>query len=412
MNPTSLDARSLRGVALQPPISKSDALRALALSQVQGGPAVALPASDLLPRDVLVMQRGLRVLGAGEGQPIDCRDGGAPFRLLLALASVQPGTWTFTGTERLAQRPHDELLDALGAALAPHGLQATAPVRWPFVVRGAKVQGDVAFAVDASRSSQHVSAVLLAAAHVARQRGCEVRVTLRGPLASAGYLDLSLRWLQRMGFSATRCGDGITVGPGVPPAAAPPIPADWSAAGYLLLLAWTTGGSVVGLDRDEAHPDRAILTLLEDLGLRLGHGPGDRIEIAGKAKGGLVADARRCPDLMPTLAALACTLHGPTRIDGTAILRDKESDRVHGIQTLVEAAGGKARLDGDTLHIAPGAPPQRIEVRTFGDHRLAMAGATLACLLRAQAQLDDAGCVAKSFPGFFAELGRLGVRIG
>ena len=401
---------------LVPPLSKSDAQRALVLSHLLGEPSLRrfLGEGGPLPTDVQVMAAGLDALGhaaaSGEQVEVDCRDGGAPFRLLLGQAAVTPGVHVrFTGTARLGERPHGALLQALQAALGPAGLQLVDGRPWPLEVQGARgTAPSPSFQVDASGSSQFPSSLLLAAAALAKREGRPWSVSPVGTLASAGYLDLTATWLRRCGFTVSGDGRSWTVQSHARPAAWPAVPGDWSSLGYLLLLAWATGGRAARVDLEAAHPDRAVVRVLRDLGLCVEVDARGEATVQGRATSGLDADGEECPDLLPTLGALACVLPGPSVLRHVSILRAKESDRLEALEDLVRAAGGEALLDGDTLRVLP---PARVRPFTFdarGDHRMAMSAATLAVLGCVEVQLRAAHGVDKSFPGFFTQLQALG----
>jgi 3-phosphoshikimate 1-carboxyvinyltransferase len=136
------------------------------------------------------------------------------------------------------------------------------------------------------------------------------------------------------------------------------------------------------------------------------------MRMEGQARSGLVASGKECPDLLPTLAALGCVLPGPSTLTDVGILRLKESDRLEGIQTLVAAYGGTTTLEGETLTLTPPkAPPAHFAMDSKGDHRLAMVSATLSILSGARLTLTGPECVEKSFPGFWRQVERAGVRL-
>jgi 3-phosphoshikimate 1-carboxyvinyltransferase len=102
-------------------------------------------------------------------------------------------------------------------------------------------------------------------------------------------------------------------------------------------------------------------------------------------------------------------LPGPSVLEHVEVLRDKESDRLEAIVELVGVAGGHTELDGGTLRVLP--PPRvtgPLVVSSRADHRVAMAATALAVLAGVPLHLDDATCVAKSFPGFWDEVAALG----
>lgn len=416
-----VDPSALVPARLTPPVSKSDAQRAMVLAHLTGSwPLPSLqsePEADL-PADVRVLKRGLETLRLPPGpvRDVDCADGGAPFRILVTQAATTPGAHVrLTGTPRLGERPHGPLFTALRETLGPAGLTLTEGSPWPVEVRAPTSTTSVepVFRVPGSQSSQYASSLLLGAASLFLRERRPWSVDIQGTLTSAGYLELTLTWLRRFGFTVEETASRLTVSAWQAPASVPAAPGDWSSLGYLLLVAWRTGGTVERADVTSAHPDQAILRLLEQVGLRTT--PGDEphtLRVEGRPQGGLTASGKECPDLLPTLAALACVLPGPSTLTDVSILRLKESDRLEGIRDLVTAYGGTTTLDGEVLTLTPPpAPPAHFEMDSRHDHRLAMVSATLSVLSGAPLALTGPECVEKSFPGFWRQLSRTGVRI-
>ncbi len=402
-----IDARRLHPSVLTPPVSKSDALRALTLAAILE--ATAPDVGRCPPEDVRLLGEGLQAL-RDPNPVIDCRDGAGPFRILLGQAAVRLGTSHFLGSARLGARPHAPLVDSLRVTLGGAGLRIQPGSPWPWRVDGACEVRDPTFRVRAAESSQFATSLLLAGAaraQLERRRWC---VELEGPVASRGYLELTLRWLGRMGFDVELEGGRIALSPAGQPVKVPLLPLDWSSAGYLLLAAWRSGGSVRELDPRSDQPDRALLRILREIGLVVGESAPGTFNVRGDAREGVRASAAECPDLVPTLVALACVLPSRSRFTELAVLRGKESDRLAGAIELARAGGARVQLDGDALEIEPGPRPAGpLELSSHGDHRLAMAAATLAVCLETELLLEGAECVRKSFPGFFKELSRAGV---
>lgn len=441
----------LRPLSLVPPRSKSDAQRALVLAHVLGEPALAAflaevadadgpelergrqaadanptshpadvsartpgQARTVHPTDVSVMAAGLAALGraarTGEEVEIDCRDGGAPFRLLLGQAAVTPGVRVrFTGTPRLGERPHGPLLDALRGTLSGAGLQLVPGAPWPLAITGAPGRAaEPCFRVDAAQSSQFPSSLLLAAAALfVREHRCW-SVELGGPPASGGYLALTVEWLRRCGFELAEEAGRVTVRGHAAPRTWPTVPGDWSSLGYLLLLAWASGGRAGSVDVLAAHPDRAVLRVLAEVGLRVEVSAEGEASVTGMPRAGLRADGDECPDLLPTLAALACVLPAPSVLTRVSVLRAKESDRLSAIRDLVHAAGGRTQLEGEQLQVHPPGTVRPFTFDARGDHRLVLSASVLAVLGRVPVRLLHAHGVDKSFPGFFVQLQALG----
>lgn len=397
---------------LEPPLSKSDAQRALILADITGA-ALALPADDELPTDVRVLRAGLATLREASGPvEIDCADGGAPLRFLISQAALPPSrTVRFSGTPRLGERPRSALLGSLASALGPHGFSFQDHLPWPLELQGAQSTGVAGFQVDASESGQFASSLLLAAARLSAREDRPWTLTLTGPLASGGYVDLTVDWLRRAGFTVESDGRSWSVRRQQAPSGFQ-VPGDWSSLGYLLALAWKTGGRVLRVALDSVHPDREMVEVLRRAGARVEPDGPETLRVQGPLQGPLTASGRHCPDLLPTIAALAVGAGVPALLSDVSFLRAKESDRVAGIQRLVAAAGGTTQLEEDRLRVLPpSVAPREISFDPTGDHRLAMSAAVVACLLGAELSLSSPDCVSKSFPGFWTQLRRLGVSI-
>lgn len=405
-------------VTLVPPPSKSDAERALILADILEvpPPSGAEPGPDS-SSDVEVVRRGLEVLRAGGGE-LDCRDGGAPFRFLLTQAALTPGAVTrFTGTKRLGERPHRPLVEALRRALGGQGLVLEEGSPWPLTVRAPASLGATDFVVAGTESSQFASSLALGAARLAARTGGACAVAVDGALASRGYFDVTLRWLERAGFEVEVRGSRVSIGP--PRALSPSkgadlvsplpgIPGDWSALTVLLPLAWRARARVAGVERETGLPDESVLVHLESVGLRLVEAATGLVRVEGAASGGLRVDASLCPDAVPALAALACALPKPSTFDRTDILRAKESDRVAGLAELATRVGATALVDGATLTITPGRATARFDFDARDDHRLAMAAALASVLTGSElGALVGARSVSKSFPGFWREIAKV-----
>ncbi|HYH94816.1 3-phosphoshikimate 1-carboxyvinyltransferase [Hyalangium sp.] len=418
MSKLHVDPSHLGPARLTPPVSKSDAQRALVLAHLTGHwPLSALqsePEADLAA-DVRVLTRGVEALRLPPGpvREVDCADGGAPFRILVTQSAVTPGAHVrLTGTPRLGERPHGPLFDSLREALGPSGLSLTEGKPWPVEIRAPIRTGTPVFRVPGDQSSQYASSLLLGSAALFLREHRPWSVEIQGTLTSAGYLELTVSWLRRFGFTVEESASRFTVTAHQPSASAPPMPGDWSSLGYLLLMAWRTGGSVERADPSSAHPDQAILRLVQPAGLAPVPGPDLTMRMEGQARDGLVASGKECPDLLPTLAALACVLPRPSTLTDVGILRLKESDRLEGIRTLVAAYGGSTLLEGETLTLTPPpAPPAHFAMDSRGDHRLAMVSATLSVLSGVPLTLTGPECVEKSFPGFWRQVERMGVRL-
>src|SRR5579883_3190197 len=205
----------MSAVVLTPPQSKSDAERALVLAHALEWPALAqgVDLTPAAPRDVRVLAEGLRALERGSPRELDCADGGAPFRFLLALAALTEGRWALTGSVRLGERPHQPLIDALRGTLGAAGLSIQPGSPWPVVVTGVRDAALAAprFRVDATQSSQFASSLLLACAALHHRDRRSWALELEGAPASSGYLELTRQWLLRAGYQVEGSAGALAV---------------------------------------------------------------------------------------------------------------------------------------------------------------------------------------------------------
>jgi len=411
--------------SLRVPGSKSITNRALPLAFLAEGASELTGA--LRSDDTEVMCNALRALGsdvqvdgttfhvAGQGPgfppastPLYIQNSGTSARFLTAMLTLGAGPVVLDGNERMRERPISHLRDALeglGARLEILGRAECPPVR----VTGGGLPGGSVY-MDASASSQYVSAVLMVAPY-ARE---DVEIHFLGKIVSRPYIDLTLQVMADFGVSAHWGGgegdagaDSLIVKTGQryePRHYA--IEPDASSAVYPLCAAAITGGRVrvEGLSKDSLQADLAIVDLLERMGCRVQRDR-DGIELIAPKKGlrslGEV-DMNDCPDASLAYAVVCLFADGPTRITDIWNLKIKETDRLAALETELCRMGARARAEEDSLHIQPG-PLHGAAIETYDDHRMAMSFA-LAGLRVPGIEILDPGCTSKTWPDFFEML--------
>ena len=407
---------------LRPPSSKSLTHRALALALLGRKPTViALP---LQAEDTELFLAALESLGfrcarsaekvaitppdrLAEAATLRCGNAGTMFRFLVAIAATLPGRFRIDGVERLRERPIEPLtraLQRLGVAIEFEGREGHAPL----VVTGGGLPGGTV-RLDASASSQYLSALLLAGQRA--ESPLEIEVP---DLVSAPYVGLTLDMIERFGGRVEAQGSNRWVSsPSELCATEVEIEADFSAAAYPAAAAALGGGPVRidGISRSSRQGDRRFFDLLAEMGAQVSWTDGGATV---EARGGLAAidaDLGDIPDQVPTLAALAPFARGTTRIRNVAHLRIKESDRLAAMTSELRRAGAEVEERADGLVVqgtwAEHEPPtDSVVVDSHGDHRIAMAMATVG-LRRPNLHIADPSCVGKSYPEFWRDLGLL-----
>lgn len=409
------------GGRLRVPGSKSITQRYFNLALLQG---IALKVrAPLLSEDTRLFLGGLRTAGfrvtesggdlkldpgkapAGE-QEVFCGNGGTMFRFLTAALATLPGTWVLDGVTRLRERPVGPLLDTLrqlGARIECPREEGFAPLR----IHGATLLGGEA-RLDASSSSQYLSAVLMAALKAPRTTRLQVAA-----LTSEPYVDLTLDAIASFGGRVERHGDVWEVRPAELRSSEVEVEGDFSSVAYPAAAAVLTGARIAidGVKESSRQGDRGFVDLLERMGARIEwREDGLAVEGTGELRA-LDADLSAMPDQVPTLAALAPFARGTTRISNVPHLRIKESDRLAAMAAELARLGAPVEELEDGL-VIPGVwaedepPHERTSVRTYGDHRIAMSLA-LVGLRRPGVVIENPGVVVKSYPSFWQDLENL-----
>jgi 3-phosphoshikimate 1-carboxyvinyltransferase len=416
----------IRG-SVRPPGSKSITNRAMVCAALARGPSRLAGALD--SQDTRVMAAGLaalgidvradwergdiRVVGSGGTIPaaeatLDCAASGTTMRFLAAVCGLGTGTYRLDGTPRMRQRPIGDLL----AALRDMGIDAEAgsPGECPPVtIRSRGLRGGTA-SVRGSTSSQFASGLALAAPCMPHG----LRIEFTGELVSLPYLDMTRRVMASFGGRCDVVDDRTWI---VPPGGYSgrdyAIEPDASAASYFSAAAAITGGEVRidGLSRRSMQGDVAFCDALGRMGCAVQWREGgdstadDSITVAGRATRGIDIDMNAISDTVPTLAIVALFAESPTTIRNVAHIRDKETDRIGDLVRELRGLGADATEHADGLTIIPAAL-HAASLRTYDDHRMAMS-LSLAGLRVPGVVIQDPGCVAKTFPGYWRQLGSL-----
>ncbi len=267
-----------------------------------------------------------------------------------------------------------DVLDSLsseGIRIEGLGQPGHLPVRvhgGAIVGRDWTVRGDV--------SSQFTSSLCLLAA---QQDGDAVRIHIEGNQVSKPYVDMTLAMMNECGIAAARTdGATIEIEPSRPSVDSIRVEVDASGMSYFLAAAVVTQTTVEipGIGKGSAQGDVGLAAALERMGCRV-ELAADRIRITGRPLKGIDIDMETMPDVVLTLAAVASLADGPTRIHNIANLRLKECDRINAAARELERLGVEIEEGTDYLVVKPGGKLAPARIRTYDDHRVAMAFAVL-----------------------------------
>lgn len=350
--------------------------------------------------------RGRRGLRAPLGN-LDCGNSGTTARLLAGVVAGHPFEARFVGDASLSRRPMIRIkqpLEAMGATV-----QLERGDGLPMVVRGGHLHSVVWQTPVAS--AQTKSAILLGALVAG------VGVEVREPAPTRDHTE---RLLTAMGARVTATNQAIVLHSvvGLHPLDVD-IPGDPSSAAFLMALAILADDGEVEL-RDVGLNARRLGFV--DVLRRMGGDVSCTVErdTAGEPVGtirarsstlrGTTIEGSEVPAMIDELVLLACVAaraEGPTTVRGAQELRVKESDRIATVVRNLQGIGVRAEETSDGFIVEGSSTPLSGEVRTHGDHRVAMAFGVLGSLRGNDIRIDDRSCVAVSYPRFWDDLERL-----
>jgi 3-phosphoshikimate 1-carboxyvinyltransferase len=394
------------------PGSKSMTNRALVLGALSAGRSVLR--QPLRSRDTTLMLAALRSLGAqvddsddevwsitGGGwasgpASVDVGNAGTVLRFVPPLAALAAGPVGFDGDPAARLRPVGPLLEALhglGVEIEHGGRGAL-----PFVVHGAGSVRGGEVSLNASASSQLVSAPLLAGA--AYERGVVIRHVGERPVPNTPHLAMTVTMLRQRGIDAQTDGRTWAVRPGPVAALDEVIEPDLSSAAPFLAAAVVTKGLIRIADWPErtTQPGGLLPGLLEQFGAWVRRDGTDMVISGPATVTGADLDLRDAGELTPVLAAIAAVADSPSRLMGIDYLRGHETDRLAALARELSGLGAVVTELDDGLQIRP----KRLHggvFRTYDDHRMAMAGAVVGLVVPG-VRLDDVATTGKTFPGF------------
>ena len=190
------------------------------------------------------------------------------------------------------------------------------------------------------------------------------------------------------------------------------IEGDWSAAAMLLVAGAVAGEVTVrNISMLSKQADTAVCTALVRAGAAVINEAGFGDGASAVRSHGFEFDATNCPDLFPALAALAAAADGvsddPRHF---AAAEHKESNRAEAIREEYAKARYRSGHLGRGSSCASAAAKSRpARVSSHDDHRMAMSMAVSALRCDGQITIENAECVAKSYPGFFEDLEKIRV---
>ena len=401
------------------PGSKSVTNRALILAAQADSPSILR--RPLVSRDSELMVAGLRALGVGieeknvttngveelqwiitpaplrGGVKIDVGNAGTVMRFLPPLAALASGDVAFDGDPRSYERPLGPVIKALeelGISIE-HGGRYSLPMK----LHGkGKIPGG-ALTIDASASSQFLSALLLVAPSfengiVATHKG--------GLLPSMPHIEMTVDMLRSFGaqVSVDTSAQSWSVKPRKLHGQDLVIEPDLSNAAPFLSLAMVCGGSVTIADwpSSTTQPGDQLRSIFTQMGAKVSMDERGLTLTGTGVIHGIDIDLHDVGELTPSIAAVAALADSPSHLRGIAHLRLHETDRLAALTREINALGGNVVEEESALHISP-APLHGGVFHTYDDHRLATAAAVLGLVVPG-IEVENIATTRKTLPDF------------
>lgn len=393
------------------PSSKSITHRLLILAALNNGRTKIL--KPLISEDTEITKTALQRMGAGIdqidnsltisrpiGQAVETEvylgNSGSSARFLLPLGVYADKPIRFFGTDRLHKRPFRELLEAVETF--GHKFEATngslPVVTYPGSSKGGRIK------LKDLPSSQIVTGLMMAGLKMKKNLTIEIpKIT-----PSLPYIIMTINLMKRLRLDVDYINNKIRV------SAKQPnfdwmltVEKDFSAASYWVIYALINRVKVVlkNMNVPSLQGDQLILDIAEQAGADIMLFT-DRIEINGTIKRAFDVDCGATPDLVPALSILALFSASTCRLRNVKLLEHKESNRIQAVQENLKKIGGKSEYAGGDLTIIPQKSYRGDVIHSFKDHRIAMSFAVAGTQIPGIV-IDNPGCVAKSYPGFWSD---------
>lgn len=359
--------------------------------------------------DSEVMQKALKVLSE-KPATVDVHHAGTAMRFLTAFFAIQEEKEVvLTGSSRMKERPIKILVEALqqlGAEISYAENEGFPPIK----IKGKKlIQNKVS--LPANVSSQYISALLLIAPKL--ENGLEL--TLEGEITSVPYIKMTLALLNEIGIETSFENNRIKVSQKSKVENQElTVESDWSSVSYWYsIVALSEIGTQITLSsykKNSLQGDAALAEIYKDFGVETLFNENNTITVIKNATHNsqpIIYNLNNCPDIAQTIAVTCFGLGIGCDLFGLHTLKIKETDRLEALKAELTKLGAEISVTNESLHLKSSISiNENIAIKTYQDHRMAMAFAPLA--LRASIIIEESEVVSKSYPDFWNDLRSVG----
>lgn len=346
---------------------------------------------------------------------IDVHHAGTAMRFLTAYFAIQPNREVvLTGSSRMKERPIHilvEALNSLGAQISYEEQVGFPPIR----IKGRELQKSE-IDIEANTSSQYISALLL----IAPKLRHGLKINLIGEVTSLPYIQMTLELLNEIGVETSFENKSITIQPtafNLQPTTLT-IESDWSSVSYFYsLVALSELGTAITLSsykKNSLQGDSVLAEIYQDFGVKTVFNENKTITISKSNHKinnlqPITYNLQQSPDIAQTIAVTCFGLGLGCHLTGLHTLKIKETDRIQALKNELENIGASVSITNDSVSLKSSKfIKENITIKTYQDHRMAMAFAPLA--LKTSLIIEDAEVVSKSYPDFWNDLKSCGIQ--
>lgn len=353
---------------------------------------------NLKGTEVEVYGRGLRGLKSTE-EILDVGNSGTTIRLMTGILSGQPFVSKITGDKSIQRRPMRRIVDPLrkmGAVI--EGKVEENEIYAPLKISGGKLS-PIEYELPVA-SAQVKSAILFAGLFAEGETVVIEKIPSRDHTERMlSYFGAKIQGTRVFGNKEFK-GTEIEV------------PGDLSSASFFMVAASLVPNSELLVREVGVNPTRTgIIDILHRMGAKLE--VQDEEIISGEPRANILIRSSklraikisgeiipRIIDEIPIIAVAATQAEGLTEIRGARELRVKESDRIATISSELRKMGAKIEELEDGMSIIGPTRLKGTAVKSYGDHRVAMAMAMAGLIADGETVIEDTDCIDTSFPGF------------
>ena len=343
---------------------------------------------------------------------IDIHHAGTAMRFLTAYFATQNGRKIIlTGSSRMKERPIRILVDALrnlGAKIEYSENEGFPPLK----IQGQEFLKSEVF-LKANVSSQYISALLLIAPSL--KNGLNLH--LDGKITSIPYIEMTLALLNEVGIRTSFESNKIKVFPYEGHNSKTLIvESDWSSASYFYsIVSLSSVGTKINISsykENSLQGDAILSEIYINLGVssKFNNSVLTIEKVSDDLPKSLDLDLSNTPDIAQTIAVSCLGLQINCNLTGLHTLKIKETDRLLALKNEIKKLGTSIEISNNSLEInSPKPLLKNVEIKTYNDHRMAMSFAPL--MLRTDIFINDANVVSKSYPNFWNDLKKLGLKL-